>query len=194
MTSLRELLRELPYALLIPSVAACAAVCALLARYVAATMAGWLDDRWRAHRLAARRDVGDGLADGAVVTLRGTLATDGEGATLRTRDATVALGGPFDLRAHGRAVSVEALKGRASDVIVRGVYRRKVEAAGAEAYRGASTQHTIAAEGGRIEVTSELGTGTSFLVILPAGPNPTDENDANDRNDTNRASPDGEAN
>jgi len=152
-TSLRELLRELPYALLIPSVAACAAVCALLARYVVAAAASWLDDRWRAHRLAARRYVGDGLADRAVVTLRGTLAVDGEGATLRTRDTTVALEGSLDLRAHNRAVPIEALRGLRSDVIVRGVYRRRIEPAGAEAYRGASTQHAIVAEGGRIEVT-----------------------------------------
>jgi len=151
-TSWRELLRELPYALLIPSAAACAAVCALLARYVVATTVGWLGDRWRAHRLAARRDVGDRLADGAVVTLRGTLLTDGEGFALRTRDATVALEGPLDVRAHGRAVAVDALK-TAPDVIVRGVYRRKVEAAGAEAYRGASAHPTIVAEGGRIEVS-----------------------------------------
>ena len=58
----------------------------------------------------------------------------------------------------------------------------------------AISKSLVEQHGGRIEVTSELGTGTSFLVILPAGPNPTDENDANDRNDTNRASPDGEAN
>ena len=58
----------------------------------------------------------------------------------------------------------------------------------------AISKSLVEQHGGRIEVTSELGTGTSFLVILPAEPNPADENDANDRNDTNRASPDGEAN
>jgi hypothetical protein len=147
--SLLALWNELPTALWVPSVAACAAVGALLLRYLLGGVGAWLDDRWRTHRQPPNH----ALTDGAMTVQRGTLLPDGEGFTLRTADATFALEGSLDVRAHGRPLAVAALRAKGTDVIVRGVYRRRTDVESAEAYRSASARHAITADGDALAVT-----------------------------------------
>jgi hypothetical protein len=148
-TSLLALWNELPTALWVPSVAACAAVGALLLRYLLGGVGAWLDDRWRARRQPPNH----ALTDGAMTVQRGTLLPDGEGFTLRTADATFALEGSLDVRAHGRPLAVAALRAKGTDAIVRGVYRRRADVESAEAYRSASARHAITADGDALTVT-----------------------------------------